>query len=372
MKTKIVITGCSVGGIETALRLNKKVDDNVEIVAVHSDGFFTYRPWIKEVFRGKDESDVAVNLDFLFSDNGIEFIESEVQDINLNNKELILADGEESFDFLVYSKPQVTNFDNSNLMQYLTAKDSEVIKENIKDSLSDPDDADLTITVCGGGPAGVELASELNEFLDDCCKGLDVRRIDVELVLVEEKNRLLPEFPSKAGEIAHTHLSREGIDVRLNSKVEEVREEQVVLDSDSFRSSNVIWCGGVKPEGVLSDHKLHTDGDGRVMVNPYLQSVNEATIYALGQAGRARHVKYKGPELSSLGHSVREAKLVAHNLASIMNEGEKKYFEFKKTPMWISLGRGKSIFVWKDFVTEGKLADMFGSFRNKRYSKRWK
>ena len=104
----------------------------------------------------------------------------------------------------------------------------------------------LTFVICGGGPTGVELAGAIADLgvfgLAD-----EFRKIDpasARIVLIQAAPRLLPTFPEELSRAAFDSLARMGVEVRLNSRVEDVRRDAVVVSPTSrIRLWITRFCG---------------------------------------------------------------------------------------------------------------------------------
>lgn len=84
----------------------------------------------------------------------------------------------------------------------------------------------LTFAIVGGGPTGVELAGELADFVKDITKPRigaypDLRN-DVRIVVIQGGKDLVPQFDEELRKHALKSLQKSGVEVRLNTKVNEV------------------------------------------------------------------------------------------------------------------------------------------------------
>lgn len=91
----------------------------------------------------------------------------------------------------------------------------------------------LTFAIVGGGPTGVELAGELSDFVKDITKPRvgaypDLRK-DVRIVVIQGGKDLVPQFDEDLRKHALSSLEKSGVEVRLNTKVNEVGDGFVKL-----------------------------------------------------------------------------------------------------------------------------------------------
>jgi NADH dehydrogenase len=97
--------------------------------------------------------------------------------------------------------------------------------------------------VIGGGFSGVETAG----MLADCLAGIRryYPRVDageLEVVLLQDLDRLLPELPPSLGRAAAKSLARRGVALRLATRAVEITEEGVGLADGSLISSGTVIC----------------------------------------------------------------------------------------------------------------------------------
>ena len=112
--------------------------------------------------------------------------------------------------------------------------------------------------IIGGGPTGVELAGEINDFLKQVCKprkGAYARlKDDVSVMLVHGGADLLPQFDKELRDKALDSLQREGIEVRLNTRSTEVGRKFIRLKEKGTNTVEeeipvglTVWGAGNAP-----------------------------------------------------------------------------------------------------------------------------
>src|ERR1039458_6689447 len=105
----------------------------------------------------------------------------------------------------------------------------------------------MSIVVIGGGPTGVELAGAFAELRAHVLRW-DFKRIQPEqarIVLIEGSPHVLNGFDPKLSAYGAAHLSKMGVEVKLNERVKEISSGQVVTDKGTYEAENVIWAAGV-------------------------------------------------------------------------------------------------------------------------------
>jgi NADH dehydrogenase FAD-containing subunit len=113
-----------------------------------------------------------------------------------------------------------------------------------------------TFAVVGGGPTGVELAGELSDFLKDVTnpqKGVyNHLANDVNVILMHGGKDLVPQFDQNLRDHARDTLVKRGVDVKLNTRVQEVGETFIkwydkndpLQEVQTLEVGLKAWCAG--------------------------------------------------------------------------------------------------------------------------------
>ncbi len=143
----------------------------------------------------------------------------------------------------------------------------------------------MTIVVVGGGPTGVELAGAFAELTRRVLKR-DFRKIDprqARVILLEADPRLLRQFSGRLSAKAAAQLSRLGVEVRTNVRVENIGGDFLQLAGGArIESANIIWTAGVTANPLTRKLGVALDRAGRVRVNPDLSLPDHPEVFAIG------------------------------------------------------------------------------------------
>ena len=131
----------------------------------------------------------------------------------------------------------------------------------------------LTYVFVGGGYAGLEALAELQDFAADAMESYPRARLHgMRWVLVEATDRVLPEIDPQLADYALRELRGRGIDIRLETTLEEVGADSARLSSgETLPTRTVVWTAGVAPQPILSELSLPLDERGRVPVDDHLR-----------------------------------------------------------------------------------------------------
>ncbi|MBM2832472.1 MAG: yumB1 [Dehalococcoidia bacterium] len=203
----------------------------------------------------------------------------------------------------------------------------------------------LTFVVVGGGYTGVQLVTEMRDFIVDSLirHYPRVQRSTVRLILVQGQERILTDFDENLAAYAFIQMRREGIEVRLGARVTRVWEDGLELNgTESLSTCTVVWVAGISANPVVAALPVDKDASGRVKVDEHLELPGFPGVYALGDNA---HVKDKaGRPLPATAHiAVRQpAVAVANILADLRGQPKKAYTYFYMGQL-VSLGSHSAV-----------------------------
>jgi NADH dehydrogenase len=200
---------------------------------------------------------------------------------------------------------------------------------------------ELTFVFVGAGYAGVEALAELADLVRDAIHYYPTLRPEPQhWVLVDAAPKILPEIPTRLGDYAGELLRRRGVDIRVETTLEQVEPHAVRLsDGDHILTSTVVWTAGVKANPLLAELGLPLDERGRVRVDETLRVEGTSHIWALGDGAAVPNAATPGhvdPPTSQ--HALRQAKRLAKNLA-----GDVRRHRYRMLGEVASLGRYKGV-----------------------------
>src|SRR4051794_16989508 len=114
-------------------------------------------------------------------------------------------------------------------------------------------DALLTYMIVGAGYAGVETIAELQDFASDVLEYYPRCSLNgLRFVLVEARERLMPEISESLASFAGAELRRRGIELRLDTTIERVSSDSVELSTGEIvPTRSVGWTAGVEPHPIV-------------------------------------------------------------------------------------------------------------------------
>jgi NADH dehydrogenase len=224
----------------------------------------------------------------------------------------------------------------------------------------------LTVTVIGGGFAGIETFAELRSLASGMLKNYPELTIeDTRFHLVEAMGRIMPEVSLGTSKWVLKNLAQRGATVHLDTQLTSAVDGKVELSSGlKFESDLIIWTAGVMANPVLRKTDFPIDDRGRIRSSPTLQVTadNGEIVAGAWAAGDNSAV----PDLTGDGvggmcvpnaqHAVRQAKLMAKNIVAVIRGEEPRKYFHKNLGVVAGLGVGHGVFESGKFRVTGFLA----------------
>jgi NADH dehydrogenase len=202
----------------------------------------------------------------------------------------------------------------------------------------------LTYVFVGGGYAGLEALAELQDFAADAMESYPRARLHgMRWVLVEATDRVLPEIDIELASYALRELRGRGIDIRLQTTLDEVSAASARLSSgETLATRTVVWTAGVAPQPILKELNLPLDERGRVPVDEYLRVQGSDSVWAIGDCAAAPDPR-GGICPPTAQHAVRQGPVAARNIAAELGVGTATPFAYRSQASFVNLGRYKAV-----------------------------
>jgi NADH:quinone reductase (non-electrogenic) len=198
----------------------------------------------------------------------------------------------------------------------------------------------LTFVFVGAGYAGVEALAELSDLAEDALRFYPrLRSTRRRWVLVDAAPRILPEIPHRLGDYAATELGSRGVEIHVETTLESVTADEVVLGNGTRIPTNtLVWTAGVAPNPLLREWALALDEKGRVEVDELLRVRGQEHVWALGDCARVPNTRSDRPDPPTCQHALRQARRLAKNLV-----GPPEPYGYRMLGQVATLGRHKGI-----------------------------
>jgi 3-phenylpropionate/trans-cinnamate dioxygenase ferredoxin reductase subunit len=307
----VVIVGAGQAAIQLAHSLRaKKFDGAITIIGAESYPAYQRPPLSKGFLKGDlPEERLFLKPATYYENKDIELIMGvTVSVIDRQQKKVLCSNGEEyTFDKLIIATgsrprllPELEGIKNVAVMRDI--EDAKSLKAKLPDI--------KRLVLVGGGYIGLEAAAV-------------VRQMDIEVIVLERMPKLLARVTGD--EIADYFLNLHqdnGVDVRLNSEVEEfvINDQRVTAvklnDGESIQADMVMLGIGVLPNQELAVAAGLECNNGIVVNADALTS--DPNIYAIGDCSMRPLVGQTGKlRLESVPNAIDQAEIVANNIIGL-------------------------------------------------------
>ncbi|HTA31312.1 MAG TPA: FAD-dependent oxidoreductase, partial [Candidatus Cybelea sp.] len=216
----------------------------------------------------------------------------------------------------------------------------------------------LAFVVAGGGFAGVETVAALNDFAREALRFYpNLSEPMLRVVLVHPGAVILPELGESLGRYAQQVLAQRGVEIRLNTRVTSMTENEVCLkDNPPIPATTLIWTAGTTSNPLLASLPCQKEG-GRVVVNESLQIPDWTGVWAVGDSAFVPDAGQSGKSHPPTAqHAIREGRVVAQNIARVLAGRPPMPFSFKTIGLLASIGRRTGVARILGFNFSGFLA----------------
>lgn len=357
---RVVIIGGGFAGMALARELLKQ---KLQVVILDRHNYHTFQPLLYQVSTsGLEPDSIAYPLRKLtrHSKEGY-FRLAEVHSITPAVNTIHTDIGDVTYDYLVLATGSKTNFFGNksieeNAMWMKTIPQAlnirSLILENFEQAVitDDPEKRKslLTFVIAGAGPTGVELSGAIAELRNQIVLR-DYRDIDpteIEIHLVEGLDRVLPPMSEDASRKAHKFLQELGVEIHLNTMVDEYDGKVVVTNNGkrNFNAATFIWAAGVAgaPVAGLNAASL-VEKAGRYEVDAFNQIKGYDNIYAIGDIALMQTEKYPKGHPMVAQPAIQQGKHLAENFKRLFKNKKLEPFEYFDKGTMATVGRNRAV-----------------------------
>ncbi|MGO1539585.1 MAG: NAD(P)/FAD-dependent oxidoreductase [Leucobacter sp.] len=386
MAKKILIVGGGYAGFYTAWKLEKLLRaGEAEVTIVDPLPYMAYLPFLPEVAAGsieprhavvarrrhlKSTANIAGKVTAIsHADKSVTVTPNEGEPFEFDYDHIVITTGSVSRTFPI---PGVAD----NAIGMKTIEEAVAVRDrmisNFERAASLPAGSPerarlLTVTVVGGGFAGIETIAELRSFATSLLRRYPEITFDETVFhLVEAMGRIMPEVSQETADWVVKDQTRRGVEVHLDTQLSSAVDGKMELSTgESYESDLIVWTAGVMPRPFLRGTDLPIGPRGHVVGSPSLRITTEEGE-ALEGAWTAGDTS-QTPDISSTPgpggfcvpnaqHAVRQGRLIAANIvADLRGEGVREY-NHKNQGAVAGLGVNTGVFQSGKFAMKGYFA----------------
>ena len=219
---------------------------------------------------------------------------------------------------------------------------------DIAESLEDPlrRAEYLSFVFIGAGYAGIEGLAELQDF---ACHAIKLyprcRAQGMRWVLIEARERIVPEVPQSLSAFVQRELLGRGIEVNTGTTLAAVTSSRAALSSgEQIPARTVVWTAGVQPSPATASLGLPLDDSGRIVTDREMRVVGLSGVWAIGDCAGVPNPARRGePCPPTAQHAIRQGRLVARNICAAIEHLKVRPFRYRTTGMVVELGHNKAV-----------------------------
>jgi NADH dehydrogenase len=371
--THICILGAGFGGLYTALELSQRPwDTPPEITLVDRHDRFVFLPLLYELLTGEMEDwEVAPKIvDLLMPPSVIPqgqssqppqlpcpigFIQGEVSQISLDQKQVTLADGKIlAFDCLVLALGGITPVDqvpgsSEYALPFRGLSDVQRLRQALHHwEKKDPQDQ-IRIAIAGAGASGIELACKLKDRLG----------ARAQIRLIDRGSSILRSFTEASIQATIEALKQRQIRVELNTEVLLITSDRIQTRTQDLISQDpvdgVIWTVGTEVAPVVRDLPLAKNERHQLRLTSTLQTLDRPEIFALGDL--ALTIDAQGNAVPATAQAAfQQASYCAWNVWAYLTHRPLLPFRYEPLGEMLSLGTDTAVLSGLGLTLSGPFA----------------
>jgi NADH dehydrogenase len=351
----VVIVGAGFGGLYAAKAFRRA---DVSVTVVDRRNHHLFQPLLYQVATAAlSPGDIAYPIRTIVRrQKNTRVLLADVSSIDVDNRRVILRDGEISYDFLILAAGATDAYFGHDEWKEAAPglKSLEAALEVRRRILLAFEKAEreadvkrrrdlMTFVVVGGGPTGVELAGAIAEIARSVMvhefRAIDPR--DARVVLVEAGPRLLSTFPADLADHAEKSLRAIGVEVWTGFPVTHIDGGGVVLGDCRIEAGTTLWAAGVQASPLGRSLGVPLDRGGRVIVQPDLTIPGHPEVFVIGDLAACADRGKVLPGVAPV--AIQQGKHAAENVLRSLRKQPLEHFRYVNKGNLATIGRAAAI-----------------------------
>jgi NADH dehydrogenase len=356
---RIVVVGAGFGGLEATVELDKQLrhSSGFEILLISDQNFFMFTPLLPQIVSSYiNPRHIVQAVRDIRGKRSYRFLRDTVESIDVAGRQLQVTSGPIAYDYLVVAVGSRTEYYRTPgareyTMDLKSLEDGVVLRDRIldicehADHTTDPDERKrlMTFAVVGGGYTGVELITEMRDFLFGYVAGKyrGIKREEIRLVLLEAGPTFLNGFDPQLRSHALKRLSKEGVEIRVNARVTRVVEGAIEMQgSGKLAAGTIIWAAGVRAHPLVEAMPGPHDRIGRASVNEHLQLEDHPEVFVIGDSASST-LAPDAPRVAPV--AITQGSIAARNIVHMELGGLLESYTYVSKGMLVSLGMNDAV-----------------------------
>jgi NADH dehydrogenase len=356
---RVVVVGAGFGGLQAVTQLDTmfRRDPDVEILLLSDQNYLLFTPLLPQIASSyTDPRHIVQAVREIRGKKKFRFRREGVRAVDTANRRVITESDSIGYDALILASGSRTEFFDTpgareNCWDYKSLQQAVELRERIIDLCEHADHtADvaarrsmLTFVVVGGGYTGIELVTEMRDFLFGYAarkyRGIDAS--EIRLIVLEAAPDLLRGIGQKLAAHARKRLDVSGIEVRTSTRVTRVFEGSVEINgNETLAADTIVWTAGVRASELIESLPGPHDRIGRAVVNVYLQLEGFPEIFVIGDSAAAVNA-LEAPRVAPV--AIEQGNIAARNIGHMWRGETLETYEYASKGMLVSLGMNYAV-----------------------------
>ena len=366
----VVIVGAGFGGMACAAGLRH---ERARVTLVDRHNFHLFQPLLYQVATGGlSPADIATPIRAVFRDDAnLRVLCGTVTAVDVAARRVIVDGRAVGYDALVLATGATHGYFGreewaTHAPGLKSVQDATSIRSRILNAFEQAEATDdpvvrerlLTFLICGAGPTGVEMAGAIAELARNGM-AKDFRNFDPassRILLVQAGPRVLPQFSERLSGFARTSLEALGVEVRVDSRVEGIDANGVVVNGERIAAGTILWAAGVVASPAAVWLGAEPDRAGRIKVGPDLSVPGLPDVFAIGDTALA--LAWNGQPTPGLAPAAKQGGAYVASVlrARLRNRKPPPPFRYRHQGSLATIGRKSAVADFGRFTLTGAVA----------------
>jgi len=215
----------------------------------------------------------------------------------------------------------------------------------------------LTFVIGGAGFTGVELATELADWLPELARRYDIPLRETKIINIEAAPCVLPGNDEFLCQQAAEIMVAKGIELITQDPIDHVEPGLVCLKSGrTIPTGTIIWTGGVRGNRVVEDSGFPVQR-GRTPVDTFNRAQGMENIFVIGDCSLPLSPDGK-PLPPTAQVALQQAEHMAASLVALLKGQPLQPFRFINRGVVASLGRRYAVGKVRKYRASGLVAHL--------------
>ena len=195
---------------------------------------------------------------------------------------------------------------------------------------------------------GIKTVGELTDFIKDTVREYyeNISMSEIRILLINSSDKILQQADEELGRFALKKLKEMGVEFIMNAHVVGATPNTVRLDNGIIIPCyTLVWSAGVTTSDIIINLECRHDAQQRIITNDCLEVPEFPGVYALGDCASIIDHHTGKPYPQTAQHAIREGKVLAHNIVSVIDQKENKKikFNYKTKGMMADIGKRNGV-----------------------------